>query len=79
MCTQWCLILSPCSGGMRSLRSSDKENARPAQVTLTQTTQQQLQILLSAADSDSEENGDEPELNNRLSKFFICKTVISIF
>jgi hypothetical protein len=58
------------SGGVRGLRLSDKENARPAQVTLTQTTQQQLQILLSAADSDSEENGDEPELNNRLSKCF---------
>jgi hypothetical protein len=53
---------------LRSI-ASDKENARPTHLTVTQTTQQQLQILLNNNDSDSDENGDDPSLDNRLGKF----------
>ncbi|XP_065348934.1 phosphatase and actin regulator 2 isoform X1 [Cloeon dipterum] len=58
------------SGGIRVMRSitSDKENARPTQVTVTQTTQQQLQFMLAPSnDSDSDSSGDDHLLNNRLS------------
>ncbi|XP_065348942.1 phosphatase and actin regulator 2 isoform X7 [Cloeon dipterum] len=63
-------LISSASGGIRVMRSitSDKENARPTQVTVTQTTQQQLQFMLAPSnDSDSDSSGDDHLLNNRLS------------
>ncbi|XP_059488694.1 phosphatase and actin regulator 3 isoform X3 [Neocloeon triangulifer] len=57
------------SGGVRVLRSitSDKENARPTHLTVTQTTQQQLQILLNPSHDSDSDSGDDPIMNNRLT------------